>query len=136
MLLATIWWHSGRMLRGYLISYGAAVVGAGVVAAVVRLALRVGYREWAMARPPELQPPFAPQFGPVVFRLVMLTLAAATLIGSGLTRRNLFLAVGNPRIGSGAALLVSSHSAVSCGRNALDCHDHQYGRVPGHGDRY
>lgn len=91
-LTLTFFWPAVRALRGYLLAYLAILAGPVAILLITRHA---AYTDWVRTLPVGLQILLTHQFGPVVFRLITVLLVAVTLIGSGLTRRDLFLVPGD-----------------------------------------
>lgn len=84
----TFLWPALRPLRGFLLAFLALQTGAMLVSLIAN---NTGYASWVKTLPLGVRILLTPQFG-VGLRLITVALVAVTLIGSGLKRRDLFLA--------------------------------------------
>jgi membrane protease YdiL (CAAX protease family) len=91
-LALTFWWRSTRPLRGYVLAYLALLVGYGTMGLI---AAQPAYAAWAGTMPLGVSILVYPRFGPVGLQIVPILLVAATLIGSGLHREDVFLRRGD-----------------------------------------
>jgi hypothetical protein len=87
----TFLWPAVRPLRGFLLAFLALQTGAMLVFLIANNGSYVG---WVKTLPLGMRILLTPQFS-VGLRLITVGLLAVTLIGSGLKRRDLFLARGD-----------------------------------------